>query len=444
MTAVHKERRTPAELAALGPLLDSTSGLPGRALFFDHLTLALARLDRDQSTIAVLVVDIDGFRVLNDGVGHMAGDEVIRAVGRRLLGAVRPTDTVARLGADEFAVVCEGIADARDAVAVAERMASEVGSAFPVAGRDVFLTISVGVGIATSTTSATRLLENAVTAMHRAKESGGNRCEVFDDALRERLIMRLEVEAGLRRALDGEEFRLHYQPQFEVATGRVAAVEALIRWDHPHRGLLDPAVFIPAAEKTGLIVPIGAWVLRAACRQACEWLTARSDLHLSVNVSTRQLEQADFVEVVRQALSDTGFPADQLCLEVTESTLMANTEMALGALNAVKELGVNVAIDDFGVGYSSLSQLRDLLPIHQLKVDRSFVSSVATDHRARAIVSAVLVMASALGLKAVAEGVETEDQLEELRALGCDFSQGYLLARPQPPEAIEALLAVPA
>ena len=437
-----EEGRTPTELAALGQLVDETSGLPGRALFFDHLRVALARLDREDATVAVLLVDIDDFKALNAGLGREAADEVIAIVARRLLGAIRPSDTVARIDGDSFGVICQDITDARDAVAVAERMGSAVRAAFTVAGREVFVTASIGIAIAVSaSTSATRLLENSVTAVHRAKEHGGNRYEVFDDALRERLVTRLEIESGLRRALEMDEFCLYYQPQFEVASGRVAAVEALIRWDHPHRGLLEPAEFIPAAEKTGLIVPIGAWVLRTACRQAAEWLPGRDDLHLNVNVSARQLEQPDFVEVVRAALDESRFPAEQLCLEVTESAVMANVETALGALAAVKELGVHVAIDDFGIGFSSLGQLRDLLPIHQLKVDRSFITSVADDARSRAIVSAVLVMASALGLEAVAEGVETEEQLGELSALGCDFTQGFFLARPQPPDAVELLLA---
>jgi len=441
---VAEEGKTPTELAALGPLVDSTSGLPGRALFFDHLQLALSGLDRDRGTVAVLVVDIDDFKVLNDGLGRAAGDEVIGIVARRLLSAMRPSDTVARLDADEFGVVCTGISDVRDAVAVAERLAGAVRAPSSVDGREIFVTISAGVALATSyATSATRLVESAATAVHRAREAGGNRCEVFDDALRERLILRLETESGLRRALELNEFRLHYQPQFEVPTGRVAAVEALIRWEHPTRGLIEPADFIPVAEKTGLIVPIGAWVLRAACRQALDWIGPDhpGGLDLNVNVSARQLEQPDFVEVVRSALEETGFPAARLCLEVTESAVMASVETALTALTAVKELGVRVAIDDFGVGFSSLGQLRDLLPIHQLKVDRSFVSSVATDPRSRAIVSAVLVMSSTLGLTAVAEGVETEEQLDELRALGCDFSQGFLLGRPQLPEGIERVLA---
>ena len=424
--------------------MDPASGLPGRALFFDHLQLALARLERDRANVAVLVVGIDDLDILGDALGQAAGDEVLAVAGRRVLGAIRPSDTAARLDRTEFGVICQDISDARDAVAVAERIGAAIRSPATVAGREVFLTASVGVALATSASvSATRLLEDSAAASHRARDAGGNRFEVYDPALREQLVLRLEIESGLRRALELGELRLHYQPQFEVSTGRLSAVEALIRWEHPTRGLLEPAHFIPAAEKTGSIVPMGAWVLRTACAQARRWLDApgRGGLHLSVNVSARQLEQPDFVDVVRSALDASGFPAGQLCLEVTESAVMANAETALGALAAVKELGVNVAIDDFGVGFSSLGQLRDLLPIHQLKVDRSFVSSVVADARARAIVSAVLVMASALGLKAVAEGVENEAQLDELSALGCDFTQGFFLARPQPPEAVEALLA---
>ena len=435
--------QTPIELAPLGPLVDGVTNLPGRALFFDHLQLAVARLGRDSSCVAVLAVEIDEFKLLNDGLGTDAGDRLLGILARRILGAVRPSDTVARLNVDDFAVVCEGIEDARDAIAVAERIASAVRTPCEIDGRELFVTTSIGIALAFSeTASVTKLVGDASAAMHRAGEAGGNRAEVFDPALRERLLMRLEVETGLRRALQFGEFRLHYQPQFEVASGRVSAVEALVRWEHPHRGLLEPAEFIPVAEKTGLIIPIGMWVLERACADARPWLDVPGNegMKLNVNVSARQLDQPDFVEGVRRTLERTGFPAAQLCLEVTESAVMANVETALGALAAVKALGVEIAIDDFGVGFSSLGQLRDLLPIHQLKVDRSFVSTVSTDPRSRAIVCAVLLMASSLGLEAVAEGVETEAQLEELGAMGCDFGQGFLLARPQTAEAVFELL----
>jgi diguanylate cyclase (GGDEF)-like protein len=435
-------RDTPAELAPLGSVIDSVTGLPARALFFDHLQLALAQLDRHATSVAVLVVNVDNFKLVNDALGPDAGDLALRVLGRRVKRALRPTDTVARLGADEFGVICVDIGDARDAVAVAERLCAAARGPVEAVGSEVLLTASVGIAVAlTPGVAATDIVRDATVAVHRAKERGPGTCEFFDPALRERLLQRLETESGLRRALDQNELRVHYQPQFDLATGQVVALEALVRWQHPRRGLLLPGEFISVAEECGLIVPLGAWVLQTACIQASRWRTdGCRPFELAVNVSARQIEEPDFVDTVARALEHSGLPPTSLCLEVTESALMMNPEVALDALAAAKSLGVKVAIDDFGIGFSSLGQLRDLLPIHQLKVDRSFTATVASDPRSRSIFAAVVLMATGLGLEAVAEGVETADQLAELSAIGCALAQGFYLAGTQPPDGVPALL----
>jgi EAL domain-containing protein (putative c-di-GMP-specific phosphodiesterase class I) len=272
--------------------------------------------------------------------------------------------------------------------------------------------------------------------MYRAKERGSGRVEVFDEALRTRIMERLDLENGLRRALQRDELRVYYQPEVSAAQGRMVAVEALVRWEHPERGLLSPGEFIPMAEETGLIIEIGEWVLNEACRQIAAWRQDGADIDVAVNVSARQLVQPDIVDVVRGALERSGLPAEALCLEITESAVMRDPEAALATLTLVKELGVKVALDDFGVGFSSLGQLKEMLPLHALKVDRSFISGIADDDRNSAIVAAVVMMATTLGLTAIAEGVETEAQAMQARALGCDVSQGYFFTAPGPAELI--------
>jgi diguanylate cyclase (GGDEF)-like protein len=394
-------------------------------------------LRRQQTSIAVLFIDLDNFKVVNDSLGHGAGDELLVELGGRLRHAIRPSDTIARFGGDEFVVLCEDITQARDAVRVGERIVEATAAPFRLSGRDMYVTASVGValGLDCDATPET-LLRDADAAMYRAKERGPGRVEVFDEALRTRIMERLDLENGLRGALRNGELRVYYQPQISASEERMVAVEALVRWEHPERGLLEPAEFIPLAEETGMIVELGRWVLREACRQIADWRATGADLDVAVNVSARQLVHGDIVDDVRKALDESGLPADALCLEITESAVMRDPESALATLTLIKELGVKVALDDFGVGFSSLAQLKELLPLHALKVDRSFIMGIADDARNSAIVAAVVMMATTLGVTAVAEGVETADQAAQARALGCDVSQGYFFTAPEPAELI--------
>jgi diguanylate cyclase (GGDEF)-like protein len=418
-------------------LHDPLTDLPNRTLFLDRLALALARLRRNQASVAVHFIDLDNFKVVNDSLGHGAGDTLLVELATRLRSAIRPSDTIARFGGDEFVVLCEDISDARGAVAVGQRIVDAASVPFMLAGREMFVSASVGVALALDGDSTPEtLLRDADVAMYRAKERGRGRVEVFDEALRARIMERLDLENGLRRALQRDELRVYYQPEMSMSQDRMVAVEALVRWEHPERGLLEPADFIPLAEDTGMIVAIGEWVLREACRQVAEWRAAGADIDVAVNVSARQLTQPDIVEVVRSALDDSGLPAASLCLEITESAVMRDPEATLATLTLVKELGVKVALDDFGVGFSSLAQLKEMLPLHALKVDRSFISGLDHDERNSAIVAAVVMMATTLGLTAIAEGVETEAQVMQARALGCDVSQGYFFTRPEPADAI--------
>jgi diguanylate cyclase (GGDEF)-like protein len=422
-------------------LHDPLTDLPNRTLFLDRLGLALARLRRQQTSIAVLFIDLDNFKVVNDSLGHGAGDKLLVELGGRLCDAIRPSDTIARFGGDEFVVLCEDITDARDAVTVGERIVAAASHPFTLEGREMYVSASVGVAVAVdSDATPETLLRDSDAAMYRAKERGSGRVEVFDEALRTRIMERLDLENGLRRALQRDELRVYYQPEVSVSQGRMIAVEALVRWEHPERGLLEPKEFVPLAEETGMIVEIGAWVLCEACRQISEWRRNGADIDLAVNVSARQLTQPDILDVVRNALEDSGLPAESLCLEITESAVMRDPEAALATLTLVKELGVKVALDDFGVGFSSLAQLKEMLPLHALKVDRSFISGLADDERNSAIVAAVVMMATTLGLTAIAEGVETEAQALQARALGCDISQGFFFTAPEPAELMAARL----
>lgn len=426
-------------------LHDPLTDLPNRTLFFDRLELALARLRRHQTSIAVLFIDLDNFKVVNDSLGHTAGDKLLVELGGRLAHAIRPSDTIARFGGDEFVVLCEDIHEARDAMVVAERIILATARPFLLEGREMFVSASVGISLAIDHEStAETLLRDADVAMYRAKERGQGRVEVFDEALRARILERMDLENGLRRAIARGELRVYYQPEVALADDRIVGVEALVRWEHPDRGLLPPSAFVPIAEETGMIVDIGEWVLNEACRQVAEWRAAGADINVAVNVSARQLAQPDIVEVVQKALDCSGLPPEVLHLEITESAVMRDPEAALGTLNLVKALGVKVAIDDFGVGFSSLAQLKEMLPLHSLKVDRSFIACLADDERSSAIVAAVVMMATTLGLTAVAEGVETAQQAAQARALGCDTSQGYFFREPVPADEFGPLLAASA
>ena len=401
--------------------------------------------------MGVLVIDLDRFKSLNDRLGHAAGDQLLRAVGRRIEAVSRTSDsigrlapeTVARLGGDEFVVLCEDLRSAHDATRLADRIVTAL--AEPVAvdgGREVSIRASVGVSVATGGECRSEaLIRQADAAKYRAKQRGGARFEVFDETVRDQVLDRLDKEKDLRGALDRGEFKLVYQPIVATSDGRVVGVEALLRWHHPELGTVPPDQFIPLAEQTGLIVPIGRWALHEACRQAARWRSAHRNLSwllVSVNLSARQFADPELTADVREAIFQSGIDPGALCLEMTESALVDESERAVSILDGLRALGVRIALDDFGTGYSSLSYLQRF-PLDGLKLDRSFMSGMAERPHSRAIVAAVIDMARTLGLRVVAEGVETEDQLADLRALEAEFAQGYHFARPLPAEDLGEL-----
>ena len=423
---------------------DPLTGLPNRTLLLDRLEMAVARARRHHRRLAVLFLDLDHFKVVNDSLGHGLGDRLLVAIAERLRAALRPDDTVARFGGDEFVVLCEDLLGRSDAVAIAERILAELSGPFVVDDAEVFVGVSIGIAFPDDPDADPEtLIRDADAAMYQAKNRGRGRWVVFDNAMRASAVDRLDIENALRRALDRRELRIHYQPVVDLATGRIVGVEALLRWEHPERGLLLPGEFIGVAEETGLIVPIGAWVLHQACRQVQRWhadLPDHPPLRLAVNLSGRQLGHATLLEQVTTAITGTGIDPALVELEITESVLMDDVATSEETLARLKRLGVRIVVDDFGTGYSSLSYLRHF-PVDQLKVDRSFVGGLGRDPSDSAIVAAVITLAHTLGLSAVGEGVETADQLAELRSLGCDLAQGFHVARPLPGHDLGVLLA---
>jgi diguanylate cyclase (GGDEF)-like protein len=410
---------------------DPLTGLPNRSLVLDRLDQALFRAGRTGARVTVLFADLDRFKVVNDSFGHSTGDGVLLTVADRLLAAVRPHDTVGRLAGDEFVVVCEDLTD-NEAALVAERVAAAVAEPIVLDGRETVITASIGIAHAEPGTRAEDILRDSDVAMYRAKERGRARIELFDAELRRRMLARLEMERSLRSAIADGELRLAYQPIVCFDDWRVVAAEALVRWQHPERGVVQPAEFIPLAEDSGLILPLGRWVLDEACRQLAAWRAAgRPALRVTVNLSARQFADPDLITVVGDALSRAGLPADALWLEITESVLMEEVDDSAETLRALKRLGVHLSVDDFGTGYSSLSYLKRF-PVDLLKIDRSFVDGLGTDPDDGAIVLAIVSLAKALRLGVVAEGVEHPWQLEALQGLGCNAVQGYLLGRPGP------------
>ena len=408
---------------------DALTGLPNRSLVLDRLEQALARSQRSGGRVTVLFTDLDRFKVVNDSFGHTAGDDVLLRVSQRLRAAVRPHDTVGRLAGDEFVVVCEDLTD-REALDVAERVAAAVSQPMILGGRESVITASIGIAHAEPGTRAEDMLRDSDVAMYGAKERGRSRIELFDADMRARLMDRLELERSLRTAITAGELRLEYQPIVSFDGWRVTAAEALVRWQHPERGLVLPEDFVPLAEESGLILPLGRWVLVEACRQLAAWRAAgRAGLRVTVNLSPRQFADPDLIDVVADALARAGLPADALWLEITETVLMEEVEATAETLLALKGLGVHLSVDDFGTGYSSLSYLKRF-PVDVLKIDRSFIDGLGTDSEDGAIVLAIISLAQALRLDVVAEGVEHFHQLQALHRLGCNAVQGFLLGRP--------------
>jgi len=423
---------------------DPLTNLPNRALFMDRLTHGLTRAQRRHEHLAVLFLDLDRFKVVNDTLGHTVGDQLLVEVSRRLTSALRPGDTVARLGGDEFGILLEDVADAETAETVAVRVEESLGQPYRFEGREVFVTASIGIALSSAKLGLPEeILRDADLAMYHAKAKGKARHEVFDGSMSAPALDRMDLEMDLRSAISRHEFRLHYQPILRLDTGKITEVEALIRWQHEKRGLLQPDEFIGLTEETGLIVPIGQWVLSEACKQARVWQVeypTTPPLVMSVNLSAKQFQNPKLVEEITQALDESGLAASCLKLEITESTVMQDAPVTLTKLTELKELGVRLAIDDFGTGYSSLGYLKRF-PVDTLKIDRSFVKGLSPDGGDNAIVRAVVTVAKSLNMDVTAEGVETEAQLAELRALGCDRWQGFLFARPVSPERVAPLLA---
>jgi diguanylate cyclase (GGDEF)-like protein/PAS domain S-box-containing protein len=424
---------------------DTLTGLPNRALFVDRLKQALARTRRlGPHQFAVLFLDLDRFKVINDSLGHIVGDQLLVGIARRLEACLRPGDTVARLGGDEFTILLEDVTDISEAIRVAERVEKEVSSPFNLRGHEVFTTVSVGIAPSTiGYDSPDEILRDADTAMYRAKSLGKARHEVFDKTMHARAVSLLQLENDLRRAVERREFLLFYQPIVSLQTGRVCGAEALIRWQHPEHGMIMPSAFIPVAEETGLILQMGQWGVREACRQLREWreqFPGLGEFQVSVNLSSKQFSQPDLIEQITRSLRDTGLEPAGLRLEITESVVMENIESATDMLRQLRDLGVEASIDDFGTGYSSLSYLHRF-PTSTLKIDRSFVSGMSCQSENLEIIRSILMLARNLGMTVVAEGVETEEQAAQLRELGCQHAQGYHFSRPVRPEAAAELFS---
>ena len=410
---------------------DKLTGLANRELFRDRLHQAMSRAERAGKLVALLFLDLDRFKSVNDTLGHLAGDELLVEVAARLKTCVRKSDTIARLGGDEFTVILEGLDAPVDAEIVCRKIIKSLEAPLLLQNHEIYVTTSIGVTFFPSDdTDLNGLLRNADAAMYRAKEEGRNKFHLFTADLSARAVKRMGIESALRHAVERQEFYLVYQPKISVQTGEVLGAEALLRWENPQRGLVSPVDFIPVAEETGLIVPIGEWVLRRACADIRKWHAAGFDhVSVAVNLSARQFRHGELIQTIRQALQDSGIAARQLELEITESLLMDDTEASQVALNDLKALGTSIFLDDFGTGYSSLAYLKKF-PIDGLKIDRSFIRDLPGDPDDEAITHAILALSQALRLRVVAEGVENEAQLEFLRRAGCSVVQGFYFSRP--------------
>ena len=437
------ESKSLEEQLLLDAFHDPVTSLANRALFLDRLGVSFARIQRRKSTsFALLCIDIDRFKNVNDSLGHKKGDEMLVSVSRRLLKCVRFGDTVARLGGDEFAVLLEDINGPGDVETTVERIQREIGKPFGLGGDEVFATVSIGIAIAEPGYDKPEdLLRDADTAMYRAKAEGKARHVVFDVAMRDQAVNLLQLETDLRRALERNEFLINYQPIVSLKTGEIVGFEALLRWQHPSRGLMAPSRFIPLAEDTGMIVPIGEWVLRESCRQMAEWqkkYPQSPPLSISVNISNKQLVPG-ITNTVGTILKETGLDPSTLKLEITESTVIENSDRAAGLLNELRRLKVRILIDDFGTGYSTMNYLSKL-SVDGLKIDRSFIKVINPSGEGLAIVRTILTLARNLGLDVIAEGVETSDQLELLRWLNGEYAQGFYFHKPLDPSQVEVVL----
>jgi diguanylate cyclase (GGDEF)-like protein/PAS domain S-box-containing protein len=425
---------------------DTLTGLPNRNLLKDRIAQAIAYAQRYQRTLAVAFIDLDNFKLVNDSLGHQAGDQLLKIVSARLQSCVRVSDTVARLGGDEFVVLlCDhpaepGVESPPLSVTL-QRILDEIALPYRIGPHEFFLSCSIGYTLLPGDgDTADLLLRNADMAMYRAKDLGRNNIQPFVPELNEKVVRRLSLEGDLRRALDNGEFYLCYQPQLDLVTRRMVGMETLIRWQHPQRGLISPVQFIPLAEETGLIVPIGAWVLRTACAQAKAWQDAGlPPVRLSVNLSARQFIQRDLIASIRQTLDETGLSPEYLELELTESLIMHNADLFISTLRELREIGIELAVDDFGTGYSSLSYLQRF-PINRLKIDQSFVRDIVGNADSGAISVAIIMLGHSLGLKVIAEGVETIEQLDFLHSSNCNEIQGYYFSKPLPAAEMQKLL----
>ncbi|HCF26393.1 MAG TPA: diguanylate cyclase, partial [Cyanobacteria bacterium UBA11049] len=422
---------------------DPLTGLPNRMRFMEQIESALKRSKEERNYVfALLFLDLDRFKVVNDSLGHTFGDRLLVAIAQKLKACVTPKDSIARLGGDEFTILLEDIKDITDATKMADRIYQELSRPFDLSGHEVFTTVSIGIAISTLGYDRPEdLLRDADMTMYRAKALGKGRLEVFDPTLHDRAMARLQLEIDLRRALERQELQLHYQPIVSLNNGRIAGYEALVRWQHPQRGWVSPVEFIPLAEETGLIIPMGLWVLRQACQQLRTWQQQQQQdppLTVNVNLSGKQFDQPNLIENIKQVLQETGLDASSLKLEITESVLVENATPAVAILKQLKALGIKLAIDDFGTGYSSLSYLHQM-PIDTLKIDRSFINNVDCDPEKIEMIRTIVSLAWNLGMNVVAEGVETKKQMYQLQALKCEYGQGYYFSRPLDANAVKTL-----
>jgi diguanylate cyclase (GGDEF)-like protein len=435
------ERKRSEERLAYMAQYDHLTGLTNRALFQDRLEQALARAKRSGALVALMFLDLDRFKAVNDTLGHGTGDLLLKKVAERLEGSVRETDTVARIGGDEFSIILEGLTEAQDAALVARKIIDKLVQPFVLDGHEVFVTTSIGIAVYPSS-NGDSLLTDADSAMYCAKEQGRNTYRFHTPEMNAQVRERLNMESKLRRALDQEEFLLYYQPQVDLTTGMIVGTEALLRWQHPELGLVSPGKFIPVLEDIGMIVRVGEWVLQTACRQSKAWQRdGFPPLRMAVNISARQFSRRDLIDTVASVLTETGLDPNYLELEITESLLMEDIKANSRLLDELKTSveGLRVSIDDFGTGYSSLSYLKTF-PIDLLKIDQSFIRDITTNSDDAAITTTIIVLAHNLRLKVIAEGVETEEQMTYLREKGCDEAQGFYFSRPLPADEFTKLL----